>query len=262
MLNKFRRSLSVGLVILLVALSAFGIGCVKKPNTATGASAPSTTDLQNSILALQAKVAQQAELLANLSSTSTNYQPAIKALQDTDASIGSKLTTIDTAINSMKTSTLPKYAMVSDLTKRYVEVKVYGVGDYPVIITLLGEGLAAGILDVDKDATYSIEAEYLYGTYTATTSAGTTVLTIPTKSYSSELIPSDPAPNAHEHEVTVSGLTVSVPNTDLTLAFSGTMLVIVIEPDDKWKAEDEISLDLGDLTGTVYYASASIGASR
>jgi len=297
-----KRIILVTASILLITLLLIPTGCVKKATTTT----PTVTveQLQARIASLESKVASQTNQITTLQNqpppTQTNYQPSIDLLK-TD------LVTLRTQINNLNTSNIPKYAMVTELGRKYIEVTTYGAGDYPVIVTLYGEGLKVNEVDVEDD---DIVDEYLYGKYSLIPSSkilnvssktfGVTgdttfdvssdtfsisdgTFDVPSGTFETELVEPYTC-NAHEHSVTVDGLEVDIEGLEVLvdgltvdieglgvsvsgltvegiaydLVFTGTMLVIVVEPDKEWVANDTFELDVRDVSGDIYYATASV----
>lgn len=161
-------------------------------------------------------------------------------------------------------------AQVVYIGRRAIEVMVSKAGDYPVEITLYGDKLAKEqITSPDAD----IIDEFLFGDYTFVSSIITVI--VPSQEVvvhsqtitSSNPLPTEPAPNNHQHSVVVPAQTITVlpksvtiPTKDLT--FNGTMLTIILEPDTAWVQDEIFELDIRDVMGTIYFATASAGGQK
>jgi hypothetical protein len=65
--------------------------------------------------------------------------------------------------------TMPRYAMVSGMEEKltgiYVDVSVYGVGSYPVLVSLYGQNLEEDTVSVKPSSGYIIAKEYAFYNY-------------------------------------------------------------------------------------------------
>jgi len=216
----------------------------------------------NNVVSAQGEYAKRTELsgyatqsdLANAKPDLSGYY--LKTEVDAKlAELDIKLATYDTRLTSLETSGDTPYVLITDLSRKGLEVTVCGTGQFPVLVTIYGKDLLAGKITVDsKD--YDIEDEYLYGSYTLASTS--TTMPVSTETFDTELKSSDPPPNAHEHSVTVSGLTVD--SYTYTLNFSGTVLTLVVLPDDEWVFGDIIEFDIEDIgVNNIYYVTAVAG---
>lgn len=181
-------------------------------------------------------------------------------LAQQDSSIQLKLTEADKkiaeAIAELKNASVPKYAFVNNMGRRYIEVTVYGAGNYPVVISLYGTGLKTKEIEVDvaDDEIAAVTDEQIIGNYTLAPIT-TPVTTAPVTVTSGAAIPTDPIP--HTHSVVIPGVTIN--GITYNLVFNGTLLVLVVEPDTAWKNGDTFSLDIRDISGSVILATANVG---
>lgn len=245
-----KRKVIFGLLFSLILILVLVIpSCVPKKSTTTPIT-PADTDR---IIVLESKVSQLQSKVASIPEP-PNYSSQIADLQ-------TKLNNIESGVQTQLDSfqpdipDVPKFALVTEIGRKYIEVSTYGAGDYPVVVTLYGTGLNIDeVVSTDDD----VVDELLYGTYTLTSASGNT-LSVSSGTFTSNVpLPIEPMPNSHQHEVTISGLTVS--GASYTLTFNGTMLVVVVEPDKEWEASDTFELDIRDMSGEVYYATAVVSA--
>lgn len=65
--------------------------------------------------------------------------------------------------------TVPRYAMVSGMEEKltgiYIDVSVYGVGSYPVLVSLYGQNLEEDIVSVKPSLGYIVAKEYAFYNY-------------------------------------------------------------------------------------------------
>lgn len=76
--------------------------------------------------------------------------------------------TIKDAIEGVNV-TMPRYAMVSGMEEKltgiYIDVSVYGVGSYPVLVSLYGQNLEEDTVSVKSSSGYIIAKEYAFYNY-------------------------------------------------------------------------------------------------
>jgi len=255
--------LAVAILVVLALSALLFTGCVSKKSS-TPTSSPTTesalekriASLESIIPGLQSKV--DGVINQNYGGTISSLQGSLNSIRDEiNSSVDSKLATVDSKLAAFQPEMpdVPEYVLVNSLSSRFVEVTVYGAGDFPVLVILYGEGLQINQAIADEDDDYDIVSEFLYGQKLVTSVAPWNV-TIPGGLYTSGDAIGDPPPNAHVHKITIPDTTVSFPKQQLEGA--GTMLVIVVEPDGSWAQNSTFELDIRDV-GDVYYAAAVIG---
>ena len=223
MLIKKRIIIGLSSLFILSLVIVGTTGCV--PKKSATAAATVAGDYQSQISALEVKVAKLQENLASIaipSSVSKSTVDAISAQQDVLASnisgLSGRIDVLDKSVAALSVpaisspATRSAYAEIAG--KRYIDIKITGEGNYPVIVHLFGTGLVTGQV-AKGTADFLIKEEYLYGEY-----LDPTVLT----------------------------------------SFTGTQLVLVLEPTVSWPASSTVSLDIRPVIGDIYYASAYVGA--
>jgi len=225
------------------------VGCVGKK---TPTPAATDTQLRPDVTALQTKVASLIDTVSNLD-TPPNYEPDIDALEQQVIDFETRIAELEASEGSENAGTLniPQYALVTGISHRYIAVTVYGTGDFPVLVYLYGEDLEATNVPGSEDwvveaveyREYDVVDVFLYGQ------------SIEIGSELSETggVIGDPPPNEHTHEMEIPTLF----QNDV-----GTLLVVVVQPDDEWTNGYEFELDIegiDDNNGWVDYATASIG---
>jgi len=223
---------------------------------------PAATDtrLQSDVATLQTKVASLIDTVSNLD-TPPNYEPDINELQqrvdDLEASEGSE---------NVETLNIPQYALVTGVSHRYIAVTVYGAGDFPVLVYLYGEDLQAAnvlgsedwVVEAVEYREYDVVDVFLYGQAIST---DTVPVTVPGQTVDTGLPEAgDPPPNDHTHGVPIPSQDINVPSA--TMGDTGTLMVVVVEPDDEWSNGYEFEIDIqgiDDNNGWVDFATASIG---
>ena len=289
---KKRILLITAIVVITVALLSI-TGCAKKTTTTKTTTSVLTANEQrfktieqnatnqlDKLTALQTEVTKlksgsdwqvyvngiQASLQSKIDALTLDNTKLKTSLTETlsaqNKTVADKLVELDTkiaaAIAEMKTaiakSLLPRAAIATDFGRRSIKIEVYGIGDYPVVVNLYGNNLKMGEIDID-DENSSISEEFLSGDYTL-------VATPQTINVSSSTITSGAAvpvdPNPHTHNVLISGLTIG--DSIYSLVFNGKLLSVIIEPDTSWKDVNLINLDIRDISGTLFYVTANVGA--
>lgn len=254
--------LVIGILLALVLISTLFIsGCVPKKSSSSSSSddspsTPSSTDKR--IASLESAISNLQSRVSDIdSNTNKNYDDEIASLQNSLNNVKNEVqSSVDSKLSSFQPvlPDVPRYALVTDIGSRSVDVTVYGTGDFPVIVILYGEDLDAGQVEAEEND-YDVEAEFLYG-QEIRTSLSTYQVTIPGDTYMSGDAIGDPPPNAHTHEVTIPDAEVSLPGLEQDNV--GTMLVIIVEPDDPWTNGYQFELDTRDA-GDIYYATAAAG---
>ena len=186
----------------------------------------------------------------NLAATVSDIATAKSDIVTTKTDIAThktNLTALGVAIDALKTQVAsygggaPKYALVNSIGRRYIGINVYGVGDYPIAVTIFGTGLSLNQTDTGSNA--NISDEYIFGSWVTT--VGTIQTTIPAQTVT---IGGQP--------VVIPAQIVNIPTT--TLTFNGTMLVVVVTPGKAWIANDSFEIDTRYVSGTIYSATANV----
>ena len=254
----FLTVLSVLLIVMLIA----PVACVGKKTTTP---ASTDTQLRPDVTALQTKVASLIDTVSNLD-TPPNYKPNIDTLDLQVIDFETRIAELEASVGSENAGTLniPQYALVTGISHRYIAVTVYGTGDFPVLVYLYGEDLEATNVPGSEDwvveaveyREYDVVDVFLYGraistdTIPVTVPGQTTVLNDPLKD--------DSGPINHTHDVPPQ--IINVPSA--AMGDTGTLMVVVVEPDDEWTNGYEFEIDIqgiDDNNGWVDYATASIG---
>lgn len=185
---------------------------------------------------------------SEIASQVRDVNDAVNAVQDQVASLPTQAdydnlsNEVSTGLDGIDTSSVPRYAMVSELRRKSCEVTVYGSGEFLVFLHLIGNELRYNKIDVN-DA--DLVTEFLYSEYELEDAA----TTLPTSLHIVE--EGDPEPNDHTHEVTVD---------EYNLTANGTLLMVVIAPDDSaWEDGTIVDVDFEDLEDDIYYAYATVG---
>lgn len=282
-------------VIAVIALLASVTGCTKKTTTTKTTPVVSTTDQR--FKTIEANIQSQLDKLNALQTevgklkSETNWETYINGVEaklqgridaltldntklktslaatlaDQDKSILDKLTEVDTklaaAIVELKNTSVPKYAMITAMGRRYIEITVYGAGNYPVVVYIHGTNLKTGEIEVEEidDEIAVVTDEQLTGNYSLVPTI-TPITSAPVTVTSGEAIPNDPSapPAAHKHSVIVPGVIIN--GISYQLVFNGNLLVLIIEPDTSWKNGDTFLLDIRDISGSIIFATANVGA--
>ena len=144
-------------------------------------------------------------------------------------------TALEDAMAGINT-TVPRYAMVSNveekLTGIYIDVSVYGDGDYPIVVSLYGSELDPDKISVKPFSGCGIRKIYAYGDYA--------------------LVP---------FPIDLSSCNCTEQVWGYNLSSNYTQLAVVISPDDSWDAVDLIQLKVKKGGGTVSYATAIVAES-
>ena len=242
------------------------VGCVGKKTTT-----PTATDakLQSDVTALQTRVASLIDTVSNLD-TPPNYEPDIDALEQQVIDFETRIAELEASEGSENAGTLniPQYALVTGISHRYIAVTVYGTGDFPVLVYLYGEDLKATNVPGSEDwvveaveyREYDVVDVFLYGRAIST---DTIPVIVPGQVVeTAENVPPHDSngPIDHTHDVTIDPQTINVPSA--AMGDTGTLMVVVVEPDDEWTNGYEFEIDIqgiDDNNGWVDYATASIG---
>jgi len=225
---------------------------------------PAATDtrLQSDVATLQTKVASLIDTVSNLD-TPPNYEPDINELQqrvdDLEASEGSE---------NVETLNIPQYALVTGVSHRYIAVTVYGTGDFPVLVYLYGEDLQAAnvlgsedwVVEAVEYREYDVVDVFLYGQAISTDTVPVTVPGQTVTTSDNDPLKIDSGPIDHTHIIIIPEQGINVPSA--TMGDTGTLMVVVVEPDDEWTNGYEFELDIegiDDNNGWVDFATASIG---
>jgi hypothetical protein len=199
------------------------------------------------LAALQSSVDKLNTQWTALSNTQTTDETTLTTLQKTLTDQVTK------ALADLKTVSAPRYAIVTDVGRKYIDIDVYGAGTYPVIVNIYGDKLLTGEVNTLAADTYSVTDETVLGTYVLTPMAG-----VPATISSATFPVTISGVTGATGSVTISGLTVN--DIPYSIVFNGKQLTVVVEPDKAWLASDTISLDIRDLSGSVSYATANVGS--
>lgn len=169
-----KKRIIIGLSSLFImSLIILGTtGCVPKKS----ASAATTVagDYQSQISDLEVKIAKLQENVASIaiptSSVSKSTVDAIAAQQDVLASnisnLSERIDALDKKVSTPTTTPVNTRSAYAEIAgKRYIDIKITGEGNYPVIVHLFGTGLVAGQI-TKGTADFIIKEEFLYGDYT------------------------------------------------------------------------------------------------
>lgn len=167
-----KRSLFILLISLAVISSLTLAGCVRPATTKT---LPSSTspNYESRIAALETRVAQNAEQIANLQkmvdkqATTIDYSAAINDLSAKNTALQNDVAALKTKLNAINPTEIPpQYAWVSSADKKHITIYTSGAGNYPVIVTLYGDNLRTNQVKKTSAGNYNIASEFLYSSYT------------------------------------------------------------------------------------------------
>lgn len=243
----------VAVVGLIVGLT-FGLS-PKKPITNAEDKTPTVTlaQLNNKVTALENTISSLPKQ-KDWSSTITALDAEITKLKTSMTGISQD---VEETLASFQPTTIPHYAIVNTIDEKksatYISVSVFGAGDYPILLSIYGSDLQDATITRNPDNDCFLADKFSYGTFTLICEDAT--ITIPAKTFTSS--PADPA--AHTHTVAVNGIEFVV--QDIDDSFDATQVVVVVQPEDEWKAEDSFQIKVTGGDAEVNYASAVAGAS-
>jgi hypothetical protein len=157
-------------VIVVVVVMAMQLG--REPSSAAGLT---LDDLSLTVTSIVSWKATAIEDIANLKSKDTSLQTQIDAitrpkdwtsdinkLKEEWASVNQTLADAMAGLNSA----YPRYAMVSGMEEKltgiYIDISVYGVGSYPILVSFYGQNLEEDTVSVKPRSGYIITKEYSF----------------------------------------------------------------------------------------------------
>ena len=137
-----QRNIIIGVVVVVVIL-AIGLPLLLlQPN-----SAPSPLTLEEKIAGLESRLAEVELKAATNSETAADLRGDISDISYTDWTAtfneyAAEFDALQAEVGLLRDS-WPPYALVTRVENEYVDVSLFGAGDYPVLVTLYGETIGA-----------------------------------------------------------------------------------------------------------------------
>lgn len=158
-----RRNLIIGGIVVAVIL-AMGIPLL----LLRGADEPTPDEptplelLQGEVTALGTRLGDVELKAATNSETAANLGTEVAAIPTTDWTstfngYASELDALESQVNSLS---WPPYALVTRVDGEYVDITLYGVGDYPVMVTVFGETI--GVIEPRYPANYTVTGSWAW----------------------------------------------------------------------------------------------------